>query len=173
MTRIYAWREIKRWVLIVYLEEIRFLHCVFERVEVVKMLWQREGYGMRWLLYSPMLLLLSHCQHIIIKGVRIWDYCLTYSSLAAALQALREWTCRRLDPCSEEQLKKIKRRISTKRKKEKKRRGKKKAYFFKEKRGDHAMPFLFVSFAHTLLLLVSLFDIWKSLKLHKESQKSK
>jgi len=36
-------REREPFVLLVYLEEIRLLHCIFERVEVVKMLWQKEG----------------------------------------------------------------------------------------------------------------------------------
>lgn len=44
--------EIHIFFLIVYLKEMRFLHRIFERVEVVKILWQKEGWGLRLCLPS-------------------------------------------------------------------------------------------------------------------------
>ena len=90
-------------VYVMYLKAMRFfMHCIFEGVEVVKILWQKEGWGLRlslpsWrtttLLYSPMLT--THGPHVIIKTVRIWDYCrLIFIYSLPALQALRDWTHR-------------------------------------------------------------------------------
>lgn len=123
------------FVLLVYLEEIRLLHCIFERVEIVKMLlWQKEGgCGLRlglpsWttttLLYS---LTLSHGPQIIIKRVRIRD-CLAYSS--AALQAFRDWT-HRFNSSSEGE-------TTTKQTNKK----------FKKAKIMQSPPLLFVSFLH-------------------------
>lgn len=68
-------RKRARLVLIAYLEEIRFFHFTFQGVEVIKIMWQREGCTLRvrmgLLPFETNSIDLLLYSRIIIKRVRI------------------------------------------------------------------------------------------------------